>query len=365
MQKDGGVKRSAEGTGNTNDTGQLIKKPRIEGNELITSTRAQPGQLILMGPKRTSSLLAPTLLLSGHKGEVFSMKFNTEGTAFASASFDKTIFLWGLHQGECTNYAVLRGHSGPVLEVHWSTDSNFLYSASVDKSVAVWDSDTGVRIKKLRGHSSYVNSCCVARKQPQLITSGSDDSTVKLWDTRVKGAIHSFANKYPVTTVCFSDNADQIISGSIDNNIKIWDLRKNATILTLTGHTESITSVCLSPDGNFILSNSMDNLLKIWDIRPFVVGDQRCAKTFPEGTVHTFEKNLLKCAWSPDGSKISAGSGDRFVYIIDVATRKILYKLPGHAGSVNEVAFHPKEPIIGSCSSDKNIFLGELLQPEL
>lgn len=39
----------------------------------------------------------------------------------------------------------------------------------------------------------------------------------------------------------------------------------------------------------------------------------------------------------------------------------VLYKLPGHSGSVNEVAFHPKEPIVGSGSSEKTIFLGELV----
>ena len=53
-------------------------------------------------------------------------------------------------------------------------------------------------------------------------------------------------------------------------------------------------------------------------------------------------------AWAPDGSKITAGSGDRFVYIWDTTSRHILYKLPGHTGSVNEVDFHPLEPI-GKC----------------
>lgn len=58
-----------------------------------------------------------------------------------------------------------------------------------------------------------------------------------------------------------------------------------------------------------------------------------------------FFKNLLRCSWSPDGRKVAAGSGDRFVYIWDTASRQVLYKLPGHAGSVNEVDFHPYEPI--------------------
>lgn len=53
----------------------------------------------------------------------------------------------------------------------------------------------------------------------------------------------------------------------------------------------------------------------------------------------------MRCAWSPDGSKVSAGSADRYVYIWDANTRRILYKLPGHNGSVNDVDFHPKEPI--------------------
>jgi len=56
-------------------------------------------------------------------------------------------------------------------------------------------------------------------------------------------------------------------------------------------------------------------------------------------------QNLLRVAWSPDGGQVSAGSGDRFVYIWDTTSRRILYKLPGHAGSVNEVDFHPFEPI--------------------
>lgn len=51
---------------------------------------------------------------------------------------------------------------------------------------------------------------------------------------------------------------------------------------------------------------------------------------------------------------------DRHVYVWDTTTRQILYRLHGHSGCVNEVDFHPTEPIIGSCASDKKIFLGEI-----
>ena len=58
--------------------------------------------------------------------------------------------------------------------------------------------------------------------------------------------------------------------------------------------------------------------------------------------------------------QISAGSADKMVNIWDAGTRNLLYKLPGHHGSVNEAAFHPHQPIVASASSDKCIYLGEL-----
>ncbi|CAN0548341.1 unnamed protein product, partial [Ectocarpus sp. 12 AP-2014] len=113
-----------------------------------------------------------------------------------------------------------------------------------------------------------------------------------------------------------------------------------------------------SPDGNHLLSNSMDNSVIMWDVRPFV-NQNRLEKTF-HGIKHGGEKNLLKCAWSPDGEMVSAGSSDQAVHIWDEPSTQELYFLPGHTGSVNEMTFHPTESIIGSCGSDKNIYLGEI-----
>lgn len=121
---------------------------------------------------------------------------------------------------------------------------------------------------------------------------------------------------------------------------------------------DTITGIALSADGSYILSNSMDNSLRIWDVRPYAP-PERCVKIF-SGHQHNFEKNLLRCAWSPDGSKITAGSSDRFVYIWDTTSRRIIYKLPGHNGSVNDAKFHPNEPIVASGASDKQIYLGEI-----
>lgn len=331
----------------------VLKKQRTEAGSIARTTT----KITNNGPPRTSGLLAPTMLLSGHAGEVFTAKFSPDGTVVASGSHDRHLFFWRTY-GECENYMMIPGHKNAILELHWTTDGERVITASPDKTVRAWDTKTGEQVKKLTEHSNFVNSCCPLKQGPPLLVSGSDDATAKVWDMRQKQSVATMEEKYQVCSVAFSAAGDQIYTAGIENVVKAWDLRRNAVVTAMQGHTDTITSQRVSPDGNFLLTNAMDNTLRIWDMRPYAPAN-RCTKILT-GHQHSFEKNLLKCDWSPDGTKVASGSADRSVYIWDVASRKVLYKLPGHNGTVNEAVFHPQEPIICSASSDRQLFLGEL-----
>jgi len=333
----------------------VVSNTNNRNNELVPA--AENRMILQDAPPRTSNLEAPIMLLSGHPGDIFSLKFHPDGQFLASSGFDRQIFLWNVY-GECENFGVLSGHTGAVMDLQFSTDGDTIYTASTDKTICLWDIRTGARIKKLKGHASFVNSIHPARRGPQLLCSASDDCTIKIWDPRKRSDTVTLNNTYQVTAVTFNDTAEQVISAGIDNDVKVWDLRKNAVVYQMKGHSDTVTGLSLSPDGSFVLSNSMDNSLRVWDIRAFAP-QERCVKMMV-GHQHNFEKNLLRCSWSADGSKISAGSADRFVYIWDSTSRRIIYKLPGHNGSVNEVVFHPKETIVASGGSDKQIYLGEI-----
>jgi len=342
--------------------GQLITvapERQTSGDEQMVLGETKGAKQLIVGAAvaRTSQLTAPTMSLAGHERPVFTCKFNPKGTNLASAGGDHLVLVWNVY-GDCQNWLVLKGHTGAVLELCWNRDGDQIYTASADKTGSVFDVESGERIKRFRHHTSFVNAVAASRRGVSLVVTGGDDCNALLWDLRIRKPTQSFTAEYQLTSVAFSDDSLQIFAGSIDNTIKCWDLRKKQVLYSLDGHQDTVTGIKLSPNGNFLLSNGMDNSLRTWDVRPYVSG-QRAVAVY-EGVQHDFEKQLLRCAWSPDGTRISGGSADRFVYIYEVATGRIQYKLPGHAGCVNEVDFHPTEPVIASCANDKLVYLGEI-----
>jgi Prp8 binding protein len=248
-----------------------------------------------------------------------------------------------------------------------------IYSVSADKSAMIWDPIRHKRLRRYKDHEAIINSCSSTAtlkqslvdvsKTETLFVTGSDDRTAKLFDTRSKDCVTSLACKYPVLSVAMSEN--EIFTAGIDEVIKVWDMRKNTMLYTMKGHTDAITGIRLSPDGNSLLSAAMDGSLNIWDVRPFLPtgsDTSRLSKQIQGAVVYGMDKNLLRCAWSSNGTKISCGSADipTHVYIWDSRTTRLLYRLPGHKGAVNDVDFHPFEPIIASASSDRTIYLGEI-----
>ena len=132
-----------------------------------------------------------------------------------------------------------------------------------------------------------------------------------------------------------------------------------AALLELRGHEDTVSSLALHPKATHVLSNSFDCTVREWDVRPFCAAPDRCTNTFM-GHAQSADKNLIRASYNADATYIGSGSGDRFVYVWNRATGKVEYKLPGHKGCVNDVQFHPTEPLIASASTDKTVFLGEL-----
>lgn len=288
--------------------------------------------------------------------------------------------LWRTY-GDCENYGILNGHKGAILDLQWSRDSEILYTASADMHLASWDLTSGTRIRRYVGHEEVINSVDMTRRGEDLLISGSDDSTIGIWDPRSKNAVDYIQTDFPVTAVAMSQAGNEMFSGGIDNDIRVWDLRKKSIVYSMLGHSDTVMSLKTSPDSQSLVSYGMDSTVRTWDIRPFAP-TERHIRTF-DGATAGVEKNLMGVSWDGQGKRIAAASGDGTVLVWSSENGKMLYKLPGHRGTVNSAEFAPgKEPIcefyltawwacwvvmpanlvsvVLSASSDRTMLLGEL-----
>ncbi|KXT05771.1 hypothetical protein AC578_1023 [Pseudocercospora eumusae] len=347
-----GEKRAADQSfGST----QLVKRQRSNGNinggALIQANGAGTVGFSAQG------LQAPVMELSGHSGEVFCARFDPSGHYIASGSMDRNVLLWRT-SGECDNYGVLSGHKSAILDLHWSRDSQVVYTASADKTVASFNVETGERIRRHVGHDEVINCLDVSKRGEEFLVSGSDDGSISIWDPRRKEALDYIQSDFPVTAIALGEAGNELFSGGIDNEIKVWDLRMKKVQYTLKGHTDTITSLEISPDTQSLLSNSHDSTVRTWDVRPFAPTD-RAIKTL-DGAQAGLEKNLIRSCWDSEGKRVAAGGGDGTVTIWNSKDGRMLHKLPGHKGTVNDVRISPDGSMILSASTDRTMLLGEL-----
>jgi Prp8 binding protein len=96
----------------------------------------------------------------------------------------------------------MQGHVGTVTDVHWMAGGSRLVSCSIDKMASVWDAETGVRQRRFRGHTAFINDCC-PMSVGDLFATAADDGRTIVWDARYKHPVHTFKGRCQRTAVCW------------------------------------------------------------------------------------------------------------------------------------------------------------------
>ena len=116
-----------------------------------------------------------------------------------------------------------KGHMARVNSLAFSTDGKLIASGSDDKTIRLWNTVTGDLQLTLEGHSGPIFSVAFA-SHDKLLTSGSGDNTIKIWHTITGDLRQTYHDRDSIHSVAFSPNSDLIISGCRDGSINNWDI---------------------------------------------------------------------------------------------------------------------------------------------
>ncbi|OKH42713.1 hypothetical protein NIES2101_32545 [Calothrix sp. HK-06] len=235
-------------------------------------------------------------------------------------------------------------------------DKNIIASTHSNKDVCIWNFKTQQLLHTLQGHNKPVTSVAFS-PDGQILATGSDDKTIKLWNQDYKEIYTLVEHQHVVKSVAFHPNGEILGSGSWDKTIRLWDVTTGKEVAVLTGHKLQVSAVTFSGDGN-LASASFDKTVRLWkngtDYLSYSLSNILSSHTWAVTAV----------AFNPDAKILATGSDDNTIKLWNVSTGEEFATLTGHSWSITALVFNSDGTLLASVSKDKTVKLWQVSNQE-
>lgn len=257
-----------------------------------------------------------------HTRSIRSLAWSPSGRHIAAASFDHSVSIWELIDGEFELTATLRGHENEVKSVDWNSTGELLVTSSRDKTIWLWEND---------GADGWECS--------SVLTGHNGD----------------------VKKVAFHPFSDDVISTSYDDTVRIWQALDDDwyNAITLSDSTSTVWDYALTSNARFMTTVGDDNHLRVYtydDTKPLpkqwrIVVENKIAKR------PIFAVTNSKQFFIPQRLSAGALPNDELS-----ANQYTVYKTAD--GGVEEyfVGLSPNNGVLATADGDNNVNIFEMIR---
>ncbi len=207
---------------------------------------------------------------SSSSGAIGMVVFSQNGSMLATAlnsdrateDYRFTVHVWNIPHR--TVNLTLKGHTDTVNALAFTTNGGTLASGSDDKTIRLWDTSTGTEILNIPSGKIHALAFSMDGK---ILASINSAFSIQLWDVATGSELTSLEgqNNYG-NVLAFSTDSKILACGSRDGTIRLWDVATGNKLSTLKGHVDWVHALMFSPDGHTLASGSSDGAIFLWNV---------------------------------------------------------------------------------------------------
>ncbi|MFO0915044.1 MAG: WD40 repeat domain-containing protein [Pirellulales bacterium] len=258
--------------------------------------------------RRTAILSDPAVKFVMARGLLFS-RDGTRVVAANSAHITGTprgssIVIWDRATGKSTKRLVL--DEGSYGAVTMSPNGEQVATVS-NGEVAVWNLSDSFRVGiECVGHISTVTCVRLSSDGGRLVT-GSQDQTVRIWDTSDGKPMGKIPQGGPVQMVAVSPDGQYVGISCLDNTVSVWEMANQQKKYEFAGHGRSggVRSLAFTPDSALLRSYGEDGMLRTWELATGKLTNERKIAPQEKSRLVRFSgKEILQGILSRDSSRL-------------------------------------------------------------
>jgi WD40 repeat protein len=287
--------------------------------------------------------------VSGHSGDIFEERFNTDGKRLVTTARDNSARVWDAETCSLIGNPIRRQDAEPnqpdpeIYSAELSGDGRRVVTAFADKA-QVWDAATTQPVgTPIKTDSARVRINPDGTKVLTIANTNKAAEAV-LWDVATGRDLLHFLHDDWVTDARFSHDGKSIATASFDETGKIWDT-STGRLQRILNHENTPFQAEFSEGDNLLVTLSRDNSASVWDVST----GEMTGNSLQHG------RDLVNYRIAPSGNRLMTSSDNaaqvwKLEHRIEEAGQAVAFK-----GSLADVRFTHSGARIAFVSADGSV----------